>query len=89
MDADPTKIRFTYSPTADKKTDDIFYYYADLEKGPDFEGLKSCADELGCPEQHTQIAWLMQNVYNMFLAQKCNMIEINNLVVDDLGYLFA
>lgn len=57
--------------------------------GPDVEDLLKAADDLGIPEQKSQLVWLMKSVYDCFMARDCDMVEINPLITTKDGKVMA
>jgi succinyl-CoA synthetase beta subunit len=47
------------------------------------------ADNLGIPEQKSQLVWLMKNLYDCFMKNDCDMIEINPLITTKDGKVLA
>jgi succinyl-CoA synthetase beta subunit len=47
------------------------------------------ADNLGIPEQRSQLVWLMKSLYDCFIAKDCDMIEINPLITTKDGKVLA
>jgi len=57
--------------------------------GPEVEDLMKAADDLGIPEQRSQLVWLMKNMYDCFWANDCDMIEVNPLITTKQGQVMA
>ena len=74
---------------AEKDPDQIFKLNINPFDGPQVEDLMKAADQLGIPEQRSQLVWLMKNMYDAFWASDSDMIEINPLVTTKQGDVLA
>ena len=79
---------FIYSPAGGMSIEDvahkdpskIFKLNINPFNGPEVEDLIKAADHLGIPGQKSQLVWLMKNLYDCFMANDCDMVEINPLI---------
>lgn len=88
---------FIYSPAGGMSIEDvahedpskIFKLNVNPFTGPEVADLMKAADDLGIPEQRSQLVWLMKSVYDCFMARDCDMIEINPLITTKQGQVLA
>jgi succinyl-CoA synthetase beta subunit len=88
---------FIYSPAGGMSIEDvahdtpeaIFKLKVNPFTGPDVEDLMKCADHLGIPEQRSQLVWLMKSLYDCFIDNDCDMVEINPLITTKDGKVLA
>lgn len=57
--------------------------------GPEVEDLMKAADHLGIPDQKSQVVWLMKSLYDCFVENDCDMVEINPLITTKQGKVLA
>lgn len=57
--------------------------------GPEVADLMAAADNLGIPEQRSQLVWLMKSLYDCFVERDCDMVEINPLITTKEGRVMA
>lgn len=67
----------------------IFKIHINPFEGPNVEDLMKAADDLGIPEQRSQLVWLMKSLYDCFMERDCDMVEINPLITTKDGKVMA
>ena len=67
----------------------IHKIYVNPFEGPNVEDLMNAADQLGIPEQKSQLVWLMKGLYDCFIDKDCDMVEINPLITTKDGKVMA
>lgn len=88
---------FIYSPAggmsieevAEEDPSKIFKYWVDPIKGLDVDALSKAADDLGIPEQRSDLVFLMKNLYDCFMQKDCDLVEINPLITTKDGKVMA
>jgi len=88
---------FIYSPAGGMSIEDvahetpeqIFKINVNPFTGPDVDDLLKAADNLGIPEQRSQLVWLMKSLYDCFIERDCDMVEINPLITTTEGTVMA
>jgi succinyl-CoA synthetase beta subunit len=70
---------------AEEDPSKIFKLHVNPFEGPQVEDLMAAADQLGIPEQRTQLVWLMKSLYDCFMEKDCDMVEINPLITTKDG----
>ena len=88
---------FVYSPAGGMSIEDvahndpskIYKIKVNPFSGPEVEDLMKAADHLGIPGQRSQLVWLMKNLYDCFVENDCDMIEINPLITTKQGKVLA
>ena len=88
---------FIYSPAGGMSIEDvahedpskIFKLNVNPFTGPNVEDLMKAADNLGIPEQRSQLVWLMKSLYDCFMEKDCDMVEINPLITTKDGKVMA
>jgi succinyl-CoA synthetase beta subunit len=88
---------FIYSPAGGMNIEDvahsdpskIFKLNVNPFTGPEVTDLMKAADDLGIPEQKSQLVWLMKSLYDCFMEKDCDMIEINPLITTMDGKVMA
>lgn len=97
LDRAEGKACFIYSPAGGMSIEDvahedpsqIFKLHVCPFEGPQVEDLMKAADNLGIPEQRSQLVWLMKSLYDCFIAKDCDMVEINPLITTKDGKVLA
>lgn len=74
---------------AEEDPSKIFKYHVDPFKGIDVEELAKAADNLGIPDQKSQLTFLMKNLYDCFIEKDCDLVEINPLITTKDGTVMA
>lgn len=88
---------FIYSPAGGMSIEDvahedpskIFKLNVNPFTGPEVADLMKAADDLGIPEQKSQLVWLMKSLYDCFMEKDCDMVEINPLILTKEGKVMA
>lgn len=88
---------FIYSPAGGMSIEDvahedpskIFKLNINPFTGPEVEDLIAAADHLGIPGQKSQLVWLMKSLYDCFVGNDCDMVEINPLITTKQGKVLA
>lgn len=88
---------FIYSPAGGMSIEDvahedpskIFKLNVNPFTGPEVEDLMKAADDLGIPGQRSQLVWLMKSLYDCFMDNDCDMVEINPLITTKQGQVLA
>lgn len=97
LDRAAGKPVFIYSPAggmsieevAEEDPSKIFKYHVDSLKGLDVDALSKAADDLGIPEQRSQLVFLMKSLYDCFMKKDCDLVEINPLITTKDGQVMA
>lgn len=88
---------YIYSPAGGMSIEDvaketpelIFKYHVNPFTGPDVDELAKAADNLGIPEQRSDLVFLMKSLYDCFIERDCDLVEINPLITTKDGKVMA